>query len=175
MKLKQSVSSFVGAQHCKSAAMFIFLYFPDVCLHLSPWIWRVYILKTSGKTIFDSSFTFDFRLKASDVTWAETPLLLLLLPGSCCSRSYEPSDKRVYLIHILINMEPHFLLLRALGEDIIHQALSRAERFLFTQPTALFHALPWLSLTLCSSLCPTPYLSLPVILHIIRACGRWLL
>lgn len=49
---------------------------------------------------------------------------MLLLPGSCCCSSNEPSDKRVYLIHILINMEPHFLRFRALGEDTIHQALS---------------------------------------------------
>lgn len=67
-------------------------------------------------------------------------------------------------------MEPHFLLLWALGEDIIHQALSRAERFLFTQPTVLFHSLPWLPLTLCSSLCPIP--TCHSILHIIRAHGR---
>lgn len=89
------------------------------------------------------------------MTWAlfaETPLQLL--PGSCRSRSYEPSDKGVYLIHILINMEPHFLLLMALGEDIIHQALSAAKRFLFTRPTVLFHTLP-LALSLSRTL-PVP-------------------
>lgn len=68
-------------------------------------------------------------------------------------------------------MEPIFLLPGALGEDIIHQALSWAKRFLFTEPTVFFHTLPRLSLTRCSSLCPLP--SLPVILHIIRAWGRW--
>lgn len=41
---------------------------------------------------------------------------------------HEPSDKRVYLIHILINTEPHFLLPGALEDDIIHQELSRVEK-----------------------------------------------
>lgn len=73
--------------------------------------------------------------------FAETPLLLV--PGSCCCCcSSETSDKRLYLIHILINMEPHFLRLRALGKDTIHQALSWAQRFLFTQPTVLLCTLP---------------------------------
>lgn len=72
----------------------------------------------------------------------------------------EPSDNRVYLIHILINMKPHFLLLGALGEDIIHQALSPVLRFLFTQ-SALS---AWLSLTLISLSYP-----LPVVWQIIKA------
>lgn len=75
----------------------------------------------------------------------------------------EPSDKRVYLIRILINMKPHFLLLGALGEDIIHQALSWVERFLFTRST---HS-AWLSLTPVS----LSY-ALPVILQLIKTCRR---
>lgn len=86
--------------------------------------------------------------------FAETPLLLLR-PGSCCSLSCKPSDKEVYLIHILINMKPHFLLQRAPGEDIIHQALSpnrklpilpRSQPMLLPLPLpSLFpHTLPFL-------------------------------
>lgn len=131
------------------------------------WFYSLFTVLTSTKNNKQSdqltSVSLNTEAKSGHNSWrratwpepwicAETPQWLLLPPGLCCSRSSEPSDKGVYLIHILINMEPHFLPLRALGDNIIHRALSRAERLLFTQPTILFHVQPPLLLLLSNPL-----------------------
>ena len=66
-------------------------------------------------------------------------------------------------------MEPHFLLLGALGEDIIHQALSRVERFpVHPASRALSHS-AWLSLTLIPLSDPLPVTSC----HFTYNRSRW--
>lgn len=89
--------------------------------------------------------------------FTEAPLLQQHGSSSCC-RSSEPADKRVDPIHFLINMEPHFLHLRALRENAIHQALSPSKRFPFAPGATLSAAFP-------HRLRPIPHLPLPVILH----------